>query len=46
MFINSFHGGPFLFYPRDEDVPANPAKGIERMFEGVSKGVFDGVSLD
>jgi len=31
--------GPFLFYPRDEDVPADPTEGIEGVFEGVSEGV-------
>jgi len=29
--------GPFLFYPRDEDVPVKPTKGIEGVFEGVSE---------
>jgi len=37
---------PFLFYPRDEDVPAELAEGIKGVFEGMSKGVFDGVSPD
>jgi len=30
----------FFFYPRDEDVPTEPAKGIEGVFEGVPKGVL------
>jgi len=29
MFINFIHVGSFLFYPRDEDVPAKLAEGIE-----------------
>jgi len=31
--------GPFLFYPRDEDVPVETTKGIKGVFEGVSEGV-------
>jgi len=31
--------GPYLFDPWDEDVPAEPADGIEGVFEGVSEGV-------
>jgi len=30
---------PFLFDPRDEDVPAELADGIEGVFDGVSEGV-------
>jgi len=28
--------GPFIFYPRDEDVPLEAAKGTNKMFDGVS----------